>query len=887
MHITVRHEKVFPFNHGSSTRNRHYQEDRYLPTKVDFPGGHFSEIDEAKHQSYMDNFHIYKKHEGHSWEDPTVNISDRISAGRSHHRDELGGAHTKKPSDAFNTVHHEQLELSPSEEFHDHLDSSRNCRTGYNGKMLRRKWPKQGFQENNSNGACVSKHGRNSRRKRYGDHQQKAKKNMAYEDQSKGFCYLNEQYQQPYLHDEVHNGGSVVMRNDNREGNAATSKEVGQNGAKGNCHPKKNILTAATCSGSTKSNENSDVLSPKYSSKTIASSNAPRQSEGSSNMKLESDKRPSDVGCTKRPRNMRTEEVSRGNLQHPPVTHMEKGVHTKESDNISPSEVLRDCLTLWRRLRKDSGAEAEKVMQTDKIETVQTSRVSIGRRARNGRASASGSSESDDENDGASENSEQCRSAMAYGVQKRGEGRAKRKSEQPFGCLSGSNRNKSPQNTMAEQGLKCKLEFPPEANPGEITQQKEQDKLSCCQLSAAHPDARIQTSWNSCSEKSKVDQAAAAHPDSSVCQKVSQHETTNDHLDARRKYKVGVSCEIEKKAEGYGAKWGEQMASLSTGPILLDKKTVALCSMHDDNLKVNELECSNQDTKSTTTFSDPKLDKGTANNCAKKPVNWSSGSACRDIQNLSKGSDCRDVQWDNMNCNILKNKQEFSALADSKNNMHQKETEEDYEPPQALEVPSNQQISHQFDSDRTNSGVARRAAWTSCCAIPDLNSFPSMDPNEEFKGSEEVIYHISGDGSKPQDASKRLSAPFSRPTVHEELFKQPETNELIRGICEREGANRLPISNSHSGPPQVSTVEGSSASIDTFKCALCEFIKNILKPLWEHGLLSREVHKIIVKKAVEKVTVVLGPKIPLTEISICRFLSEESQSVEKLVQVGY
>jgi hypothetical protein len=107
----------------------------------------------------------------------------------------------------------------------------------------------------------------------------------------------------------------------------------------------------------------------------------------------------------------------------------------------------------------------------------------------------------------------------------------------------------------------------------------------------------------------------------------------------------------------------------------------------------------------------------------------------------------------------------------------------------------------------------------------------------------------------------------------------------VRG---RENANEAQISESRSGPPQASCVHDSSISVHAFRCALGEFIKNILKPLWEQGLLSREIHRIIVKKAVDKVTLTLGQKVPRTEAAIRRFLTEdESESVQGLVQVVY
>uniref|UniRef100_M8C4Y0 Uncharacterized protein n=1 Tax=Aegilops tauschii TaxID=37682 RepID=M8C4Y0_AEGTA len=937
------------------------------------------------------------------------------------------------------------------------------------GKRSKTKPARWSSQKNNSSVPCVGKHGRsswqtrsgeqpfeqeaeNSRYKRYGGQLagEKAKKRMIYEGHPKGLCSLREQDEHP--HHEVHRSGSDTMRNDNWEKNAKTNDEVDHNGAEGNCYLMKNIRTAAaTCCGSTKSNENSHVLCPKYSSKTIASSNEPK---GSSNMKLVSDKQPSVVGCTKRPRNTRTGDVSTRNLQNLSVTHMEKGVHTKQADNTSHSELLRECLDIWRRrrLRKESSAEAKKLDQTSTARhewSASSCSSESDDENVNASESASGNSESAAENDTELENSQKCRGATPLdGVQNCGEGRAMINTEQPFRCLRGTNYNKS----SAKQGLKCNLEVSQEPHPGEIMQQKEENKLPCCLPSTVHPNGMIQTSQNSCSDTSKkqtrrnnwadiskLDQAAT-YPDSSVYQNVSQHETGN-HLDDGRKYKMGIGCQIKRKAaQGDGAKWFEQMPSLITGPTLLDQKSLAVCSPDDGNVKVCGSECSNQCSKTTL-----ELEKG------KKSVNCSSGTDCRVIKICSSGGDCRDIQQDTMNCR--RKRQVSLSLADSEKD---KGTKEDYQPPGVLEVTSNRQISCLSDVGIKIPDVARPADCTPRFTIPDLNCLPSMIADEEeFEESQEVINQVTGHGSEPHDACPSLSAfsgpavqeeqfkqpeknefvggicartvakgsrisdshsakgavnqatgqdtsqsfsAFSGPAVQEEQFKQPEKNEFVGGICARTVANGSRISDSHSakgavnqatgqdtsqsisafsgtavpekqfkqpeknefdggsctrtvangsrisdshsakeainqatgedtsqcfsafsgtavqekqfkqseknefsggiyeseiangsricdshsGPPKLSTDE---ESITAFKCALGEFIKNILRPLWEEGLLSREVHKIIARKAVDKVALTLGPKVPRTEAAIFRFFAEESQSVEQLVQV--
>uniref|UniRef100_A0A0E0KFP3 Uncharacterized protein n=1 Tax=Oryza punctata TaxID=4537 RepID=A0A0E0KFP3_ORYPU len=818
MCATERLGDFFSSHQGSCTQSRNYQEDQRLPTEVNFPIAHFSAIDKARHRSYMEKFQTYNKHQGTCSKDLMFNISDHDSVGRTCHRFEVGRAHTSKAFDEFHAFHHEQLHQSPRDNFRDRLGSSRNFRNTHKGKMSRRQCTKHDLQKKNSNVAFDSTYGRNSDRKRHGDHLDghRAKRNMPSENQSKESFYPNMKDWQSYSH------GDVRQSDDNQEGNTKRIKKGCQNGEKGNYHRNKNIPTAV-CSGS-KSNENSE--------------------------------------------DVKSAEVLNGKLQDAPVTYVENGV--KESDNASPSELLRDCLIIWRRLKKDNCAEAENVKKSNTNRTVQTSKVSVSGRLRNGRPTSSGiddensstsgsasvSSESNDESNSPSEDSKRCRGVMSSSeAQKCSKGRTERESEQPFKSLSGDNRMKIPQNTIAEKGLY--QEVPPETNPSEIMQQKEQDDLSCC--------------WNGCSD-TNTEPVADPHPESSVHQKFSQQGAIKGHSNARSKHELVVGCDIENTLEADGAKSGEQITSLSTVPELLDKKFTVLCSMDDDSVKVvNVSVCSNQYSE-TTPFGVTKLDKGTADKFLQKPVN------------LSTGSNCRVIQWGAVDCNILRIKQENSQHADSEQDTHHKESEECYEP--ALKVASNQQIPHQFDSDRDNPCTTRQADWDSCSSIPDLNCLPSMNTDDELEPFENVTFQVNGDGTNPQNDIKSLSASSCKPTLQKEQSKQPEPSELTGGICGRKDGTRFQSPNSHSGPSQQSIVEESSMSIDVFKCNLCEFIKNIIKPLWEDGLLFREVHKIIVRKAVEKVTTVLGSKFPMTEIDACRFLLEESQNLEKLVQ-GY
>ena len=73
-----------------------------------------------------------------------------------------------------------------------------------------------------------------------------------------------------------------------------------------------------------------------------------------------------------------------------------------------------------------------------------------------------------------------------------------------------------------------------------------------------------------------------------------------------------------------------------------------------------------------------------------------------------------------------------------------------------------------------------------------------------------------------------------------------------------------------------------------FKVALMEFAKEILKPKWKEGKLSRDVHKTVVKKVVDKVTsTIQGNQIPRTQAKIEQYLAYSKPKITKLVEVWF
>ncbi|KQJ94984.1 zinc finger CCCH domain-containing protein 55 [Brachypodium distachyon] len=74
-----------------------------------------------------------------------------------------------------------------------------------------------------------------------------------------------------------------------------------------------------------------------------------------------------------------------------------------------------------------------------------------------------------------------------------------------------------------------------------------------------------------------------------------------------------------------------------------------------------------------------------------------------------------------------------------------------------------------------------------------------------------------------------------------------------------------------------------SKALKLFKLALADFVKEALKPTWKEGQMTREVHKTIVKKVVDKVTSTVE-NTPQTKEKIEVYMAYSKEKLSKLVQ---
>ncbi|CAL0305284.1 unnamed protein product [Lupinus luteus] len=87
------------------------------------------------------------------------------------------------------------------------------------------------------------------------------------------------------------------------------------------------------------------------------------------------------------------------------------------------------------------------------------------------------------------------------------------------------------------------------------------------------------------------------------------------------------------------------------------------------------------------------------------------------------------------------------------------------------------------------------------------------------------------------------------------------------------------------GGPDDDKTSKDAKGIRTFKFALVDFVKELLKPAWKEGQINKEDYKAIVKKVVDKVTGTMqGTNVPQTQEKIDHYLSFSKPKLSKLVQ---
>ncbi|XP_068648182.1 zinc finger CCCH domain-containing protein 38-like isoform X2 [Aristolochia californica] len=117
------------------------------------------------------------------------------------------------------------------------------------------------------------------------------------------------------------------------------------------------------------------------------------------------------------------------------------------------------------------------------------------------------------------------------------------------------------------------------------------------------------------------------------------------------------------------------------------------------------------------------------------------------------------------------------------------------------------------------------------------------------------------------------------------IVSEADAPTTEQGQDEKELANNVEDIETEAGTDAEGKRSKDAKGVRMFKFALVEFVKEMLKPTWKEGHMSKEAHKTIVKKVVDKVTSsVRVPNVPQTQEKIDSYLSHSKPKLSKLVQ---
>ncbi|KAL1108510.1 hypothetical protein V6Z11_D03G114800 [Gossypium hirsutum] len=165
----------------------------------------------------------------------------------------------------------------------------------------------------------------------------------------------------------------------------------------------------------------------------------------------------------------------------------------------------------------------------------------------------------------------------------------------------------------------------------------------------------------------------------------------------------------------------------------------------------------------------------------------------------------------------------------------------------------------------------------------------------EVTGDSGILLGLS-DSNKPLDMeekAKDAGAVTSAASADNEEFG--ETADAEVGTVENGNPSRPAEVNMATGEIEMDQIKSpgkskkskDSRSMKLFKVAIADFVKEVLKPSWQQGNMSKEAFKTIVKKTVDKVSGAMkNHQIPKSRAKIDHYIESSQRKLTKLV-MGY
>ncbi|XP_071702432.1 uncharacterized protein [Rutidosis leptorrhynchoides] len=166
----------------------------------------------------------------------------------------------------------------------------------------------------------------------------------------------------------------------------------------------------------------------------------------------------------------------------------------------------------------------------------------------------------------------------------------------------------------------------------------------------------------------------------------------------------------------------------------------------------------------------------------------------------------------------------------------------------------------------------------------EIQNKESLELLESFKNNKPQVNETIAEADPVHQISSNLNLTKSQSSMEPVEHLEVNENKIV-DKSKAEEQNMNPGKCEAQEKVEEGKMGNDEKAMRQFKVALVEFVKEILKPTWKEGKMSREVYKTIVKKVVDKVTsTIQGVQIPRTQEKIDQYLAFSKSKITKLVE---
>ncbi|KAF9681004.1 hypothetical protein SADUNF_Sadunf06G0180600 [Salix dunnii] len=176
---------------------------------------------------------------------------------------------------------------------------------------------------------------------------------------------------------------------------------------------------------------------------------------------------------------------------------------------------------------------------------------------------------------------------------------------------------------------------------------------------------------------------------------------------------------------------------------------------------------------------------------------------------------------------------------------------------------------------------------------PTSNSFKRLDHIQKWESIDtDVIPRLSASNKSldVEENKKEVRGVAVSTSLENEEFGEIADAEV--GDVENQSQSTPVVLNVNMGDVEIDQIKSprkskESRSMKLFKATLADFVKEVLKPSWRQGNMSKEAFKTIVKKTVDKVAGAMkSHQIPKSKAKIDHYIDSSQQKLTKLVMVA-